>query len=218
MNQMQVNPTTDIKVSIVEDTIDLCRTMEMMINATTGMRCISTFFDGERALKEIPLNPPDIVLIDLGLPKIQGQEVISKLKESMPGIQFLVLTIKETDDEVFGALQAGASGYLLKTDSPTRIIEGIRELYDGGAPMTTNIARKVVNYFKGGVAKESPYEHLLTHREKEILEFLSGGKYYKEIAAELHISLETVKSHCHNIYEKLHVSSRTEALNKYYSR
>lgn len=212
------NKITDIRVTIVEDSIDLCRTLEMMINATSGMTCISTFFNGENACSKIPLNPPDIVLIDLGLPKISGTEVIQKLKAELPGLQFLVLTIRENDEDVFQALKAGASGYLLKTDSPSRIIEGIRELYDGGAPMTTNIARKVVNFFKGGSPRENPYDHLLTHREKEILELLSGGKFYKEIASDLHISIETVKSHCHNIYEKLHVSTRTEALNKYYAR
>ena len=207
-----------IRVSIVEDTIDLCRTLEMMINATNGMTCISTHYDGESALLKIPANPPDILLCDLGLPGISGIEVIRQLKHDLPGLQFLVLTIRENDEEVFGALQAGASGYILKTDSPSRIIEGIRELYDGGAPMTTNIARRVVNYFMHGKRTESPFDHLLTSREKEILELLSGGKFYKEIAAELHISIETVKSHCHNIYEKLHVSTRTEALNKYYAR
>lgn len=210
--------TQKVRVSIVEDSIDLCRTLEMMINATQGMECISTFFNGESACSTIPSDLPDIVLIDLGLPKMSGNEVIRSLKSAYSNLQFLVLTIKENDEEVFGALKAGASGYLLKTDSPSRIIEGIRELYDGGAPMTTNIARKVVNFFKGNSPRESPYDHLLTHREKEILELLAGGKFYKEIAADLFISIETVKSHCHNIYEKLHVSTRTEALNKYYAR
>lgn len=215
---MQPNPPHIIRVSIVEDTIDLCRTLEMMINATSGMKCISTHYDGESAVNNIPNQPPDILLIDLGLPRISGLEVIRTLKQKLPNLQCLVLTIRENDEEVFGALQAGASGYLLKTDSPSRIIESIRELYDGGAPMTTNIARKVVNFFLHGRKQENPFDQVLTTREKEILELLSGGKFYKEIAAELHISIETVKSHCHNIYEKLHVSTRTEALNKYYAR
>ena len=190
----------------------------MMINATQGMTCITTFFDGESACKHIPQHPPDILLIDLGLPGISGNEVIRSLKLEIPKLQCLVLTIKENDEEVFGALKAGASGYLLKTDSPSKIIESIRELYDGGAPMTTQIARKVVNFFGGHPKKEGEFDHLLTTREKEILDLLSSGKFYKEIASDLHISIETVKSHCHNIYEKLHVSTRTEALNKYYTR
>jgi DNA-binding NarL/FixJ family response regulator len=190
----------------------------MMIKATEGLTCLSTHFDGESAIANIPSNPPDILLIDLGLPKMSGIEVIQQLKSDIPGLQFLVLTIRENDEDVFNALKAGASGYMLKTDSPSNIIEAIRELYDGGAPMTTQIARKVVNFFGSGHKKEGPYDHLLTTREKEILHLLSGGKFYKEIASELHISIETVKSHCHNIYEKLHVSTRTEALNKYYDR
>lgn len=215
---MQPTKSNTIQVSIVEDSIDLCRTLEMMINATAGITCLSTHYNGESAVEQIPLNPPDILLIDLGLPKTSGIEVIQRLKADLPGLQFLVLTIRENDEDVFSALKAGASGYLLKTDSPSKIIESIRELYDGGAPMTTQIARKVVNFFAGQHKKEGPYDHLLTTREKEILDLLSGGKFYKEIAAELHISIETVKSHCHNIYEKLHVSTRTEALNKYYDR
>jgi DNA-binding NarL/FixJ family response regulator len=207
-----------IKVSIVEDASDLCRTLEMMINATSGIMCLSTHPTGESAIEKIPANPPDILLIDLGLPKMSGIEVIRLLKEEIPGLQFLVLTIKENDEDIFNALKAGASGYLLKTDSPTKIIDSIRELYDGGAPMTTQIARKVVSFFSGGKKHESPYDNLLTTREKEILNLLASGKYYKEIGAELHISIETVKSHCHNIYEKLHVSTRTEALNKYFAR
>jgi len=215
---MENKSKSEIKVSVVEDSVDYCLTLEMMINATPGMACMSTHFDGESAVRQVPKNPPDILLIDLGLPKIPGVEVIQRLKNDIPGLLFLVLTIKENDEEVFGALQAGASGYLLKSDSPTTIIDGIRELYDGGAPMTAHIARKVVNFFRNPQREKSDFEHLLTNREKEILELLSSGKYYKEIAAELHISIETVKSHCHNIYEKLHVSSRTEALNKYYAR
>jgi DNA-binding NarL/FixJ family response regulator len=215
---MSANNSHSIRVSIVEDSINLCRTLEMMINATQGMTCISTFFDGESACKHISRQPPDILLIDLGLPGISGNEVIHCLKLEIPKLQCLVLTIKENDDEVFGALKAGASGYLLKTDSPSKIIESIRELYDGGAPMTTQIARRVVNFFGGHPRKEGEFDHLVTTREKEILDLLSSGKYYKEIASELHISIETVKSHCHNIYEKLHVSTRTEALNKYFAR
>ena len=207
-----------IRVSVVEDTIDLCKTLEMMINASPGLDCVSIHFTGEDACQKIPDVMPDIVLVDIGLPGISGIDVISKLKGEIPGLNFLVFTIKDQDDEVFGALKAGASGYLLKSAMPSEIIDSIRELYDGGAPMSTNIARKVVSFFQHEQTGSSKYEHLLTKREREVLELLARGKYYKEIAADLFISMETVKSHCHNIYEKLHVSSRTEALNKYYSR
>jgi DNA-binding NarL/FixJ family response regulator len=210
--------SNQIKVSVVEDSVDFCRTLEMMINGTTGLTCLSAHFNAESALERIPKNLPDIVLIDLGLPKMTGTECILNLKSRFPNLQFLVLTIKDQDEEVFGALKAGASGYLLKSSSPTEIIESIKELYDGGAPMSADIARKVVSHFQKTSIPESPYEHLLTNREKEVLGLLSLGKYYKEIAAELYVSMETVKTHCHHIYEKLHVSSRTEALNKYYNR
>lgn len=207
-----------IRVSVVEDTIDLNKTLVMMINATPGLECISYHYNAEDAIEKILLNPPDIVLIDLGLPGMHGSDCIGKLKAEIPGLNFLVLTIKDQDEEVFGALKAGASGYLVKSAMPSEIIEGIRELYDGGAPMSANIARKVVSFFQHGGNNTSKYEHLLTKREREVLELLAKGKYYKEISSDLFISLETVKSHCHNIYEKLHVSTRTEALNKYFNR
>ena len=207
-----------IKVSVVEDTEDLCKTLEMMINGTPGLHCVSCHLNAEEAIEIIPGNPPDIVLIDLGLPGMSGSECITILKQKIPSLNFLVLTIKDNDEEVFGALKAGASGYLLKSSSPSEIIESIRELYDGGAPMSANVARKVVSYFQHKTQEKSQYAHLLTKREREVLELLSRGKFYKEIASDLYISMETVKSHCHNIYDKLHVSTRTEALNKYYNR
>jgi DNA-binding NarL/FixJ family response regulator len=207
-----------ITVSVVEDSVDLCKTLEMMMNATPGLQCVSIHFNGEDAIRVIPEKLPDIVLIDLGLPGISGSDCITQLKKDFPGMNFLVLTIKEDDEDVFRALKAGANGYLLKSSSPSEIIESIKELYDGGAPMSANIARKVVNYFQNKSSKTSPYEHLLTRRETEVLQLLAMGKFYKEIASELYVSIETVKSHCHNIYEKLHVSSRTEALNKYFNR
>lgn len=208
----------NIKISIIEDDPDLIDSLELMINVTEGMNCISAFPDGESACRQIPMNPPDLVLVDIGLPGINGIECIARLKAALPRLQFLVLTIKDQEDEIFGALKAGASGYLLKISSPEEILNGIRRLYDGGAPMTANIARKVISFFQEEQNHNNPYEELLTSREREVLFLLSKGKFYKEIAGELHISIETVKSHCHNIYEKLHVSSRTEAVNKYYGR
>ena len=206
----------DIKVSIIEDSVDFNGSLELMINGSDGMSCHSTFLDGETACRQIPVNPPDIVLVDLGLPGMSGIECIARLKAAVPRLQFLVLTIKDQEEEIFGALKAGASGYLLKISSPSDIIIGINQLFDGGAPMSANIARKVVNHFRNGNSDKKPFEDVLTSREKEILYLLSRGKFYKEIAADLFISIETVKTHCRNIYEKLHVSSRTEAVNKYY--
>lgn len=208
----------EIKISIIEDDLDFSESLELLINSAEGMSCISTFVDGESACRQIPTKPPDMVLVDIGLPGINGIECIARLKATIPRLQFLVLTIKDQEDEIFGALKAGASGYLLKISSPEEIILGIRQLYDGGAPMTANIARKVISFFQEERDQKNPYEKLLTSREREVLFMLSKGKFYKEIAADLVISIETVKSHCHNIYEKLHVSSRTEAVNKYYGR
>lgn len=207
-----------IRVSIIEDSFDLNKALVYMISGTPGFHCASSHLSGEDACTGMLSSSPDIVLIDLGLPGISGQECISRLKEQSPHLQFLVLTIKDQDEEIFTALKSGATGYLLKTSSPAEIIDALKELYDGGAPMSTAIARKVVSHFQDGSQGKSPFAHLLTTREKEVLLCLSEGKYYKEIADQLHISTETVKSHCHNIYEKLHVSSRTEALNKYYVR
>lgn len=207
-----------IKVSVVEDSSDLNEILKLMINDANDMLCLSSFLTGEQAIRDIPTTPPDVVLMDLGLPGINGIECITKLKQAIPRLQFLVLTIKDQEEEIFGALKAGASGYLLKTSSPEQIIISIRELIDGGAPMSTNIARKVVNYFKEENKALKIYDELLTSREKDVLHLLSKGRYYKEIASDLFISIETVKSHCHNIYEKLHVSTRTEAVNKYFGR
>jgi DNA-binding NarL/FixJ family response regulator len=137
-------PTKNIQVSIVEDSIDLCRTLEMMINATPGMSCLSTHYNGESALDKIPDHPPDIVLIDLGLPKMSGIEVISKLKEPTQALQFLVLTIQDNDEGIFGSESRGQR-LSTKNSSPSEIIESITELYDGGAPMSADIARKVVS-------------------------------------------------------------------------
>ncbi|MCG8328417.1 MAG: response regulator transcription factor [Chitinophagales bacterium] len=206
-----------IKVSIIEDQEDYRKTLQMMVNGTSGFLCEQVHPNGEMALSGIPQQIPDIVMVDLGLPGISGTECIRQLKLKLPKIQFIVLTVKDEDDEIFDALTAGASGYLLKSTPPTKIIESIREVYDGGAPMSAQIARKVVESFrKPTKTRKNPYEDVLTKREKEVLSLLSKGLFYKQIAGELFISIETVKSHCHNIYEKLHVSTRTEALKEYY--
>ena len=208
----------DIKVSIIEDTYDLNKALELMISTQPGFQCLSSHVTAEEAIETILVNPPDIVLVDLGLPGMSGQECISLLKEAIPKLDFLVLTIKDQDEQLFSALKAGANGYLLKSASLSEILDAIKELYDGGAPMSAAIARKVVSHFNQNTLDDSPFAHLLTSREREVLECLSKGMLYKEIAAGLYVSIETVKSHCHNIYEKLHVSTRTEALNKYYAR
>ncbi|MDX1479509.1 MAG: response regulator transcription factor [Saprospiraceae bacterium] len=215
---VEMTAVRDIQISVIEDSRDFNRALELMINGSEGLSCHSVFHDAETACREIPANPPDVVLVDLGLPGMNGIECIRQLSAKLPRLQFLVLTIKDQEDEIFGALQAGASGYLLKLSSPFEILRGIRELHDGGAPMSANIARKVVRHFRKPESTSNPYDEILTAREQEILQLLARGRFYKEISSDLAISIETVKSHCHNIYKKLHVASRTEALNKYYNR
>lgn len=208
-----------VQIAIVEDEENYRKALQVMLNGTPGFQCIYSFGSAEAALKELAGISIDIVLIDINLPGMSGLELVRRLKPDVPRMQFLVLTVYEDEDKIFDALAAGASGYLLKSAPPLRIIDAIRELYDGGSPMSPQIARKVVASFRRPNTQQmTPYEALLTQREKEVLSLLSTGRLYKQIAEELHISVETVKSHCHNIYEKLHVTTRGEAVNKYFPR
>lgn len=208
-----------INIAIVEDVEEFRQALQFMLNATPGFKCDHAYSNGESAIEDIPKKKPDIVLVDINLPGINGIQVMEQLKKQYPKIQFMVLTVFEDDDKIFNALSAGASGYLLKSTPPAKIMEAINELHDGGSPMSANIARKVVASFRLPTKEiANPYEQMLTNRERQVLQLLSKGKLYKQIAAELHISLETVKSHCHNIYEKLHVTTKMEAINKVYPR
>ncbi|MEO1261418.1 MAG: response regulator transcription factor [Bacteroidota bacterium] len=208
-----------IKIAIVEDIKEFRTALQIMLNATPGFQCDLTYSNGESAVKDIPIQKPDIVLVDINLPGINGIQVMETLKKQYPKLQFMVLTVFEDDEKIFNALSAGASGYLLKSTPPTKIMDAIRELHDGGSPMSAQIARKVVASFQRPTREiANPYEQMLTNRERQVLQLLSKGKLYKQIAADLHISLETVKSHCHNIYEKLHVTTKMEAINKVYPR
>lgn len=202
-----------ITVSIVEDTEDIREAMRVLINGSDGFECVHVFADAEEALNNMPEENVDVVLMDIGLPGIDGIECMKAMLPNMPGTQFMMCTVYDDDDHIFEALQSGASGYILKRTSPAQILDAIRDLYAGGSPMSSEIARRVVHYMQ---KKNRPSEsvELLTDRETEILDYLAKGYLYKEIAGELFISKETVKKHIHNIYEKLHVQNRTEALNK----
>lgn len=206
-----------ISVAIVEDNHDIRSAMELLINGSEGYACIGAFNNAETALEKIPLLLPNVVLMDFNLPGINGIECIARLKGEFPDMQFMMLTVYEDDDKIFMALEAGASGYILKKTSPGELLDAIRDLHDGGSPMSSQIARRVVAYFQKQ-AKPNPALEALTSREKEILDQLSKGFLYKEIAGNLFISIETVRRHVHNIYEKLHVRSRTDAVNKYFNR
>ena len=206
-----------ISVSIVEDMADVRQKVKHIIEDSEEFICLSTYSNAESALEELPKLNPDIVLMDINLPGMSGIECIKKVQKKSPQIQFLMFTIYENSEQVYEALAAGASGYLLKKTPPEKILEALKELYEGGAPMSTHIARKVVSFFQkeNKAAKESTQ---LSNREKEVLALLSKGFLYKEISDQLFISIGTVRQHIHNIYEKLHVQNRMEAINKFYGR
>jgi DNA-binding NarL/FixJ family response regulator len=201
-----------ITVAIVEDIREIREGLRLLIDNSNEFSCSQVYATAEEALKEIPVCEPDVVLMDIHLPGMDGIECTRHLKQQHPKVQFIMSTIYEEDDKIFESLKAGATGYLLKKTEPTKILEAIHEVFQGGSPMSTQIARKVISSFqsKNGIEENS----ILTPKEKEILKALSKGLRYKEIASDLHISIETVRSHVRHIYEKLHVQSRTEALNK----
>jgi DNA-binding NarL/FixJ family response regulator len=197
-----------ITVSIVEDDHDVRESLALLIDSAPGFACIGTFPDCESALDGIPVHPPDVVLMDLALPGLSGIEGIRRLRALCPGLDIVVLTIHENDNMVFQALCAGACGYLIKSEDPDRLLDALREVHDGGAPMSTRIARMVVGSFR--VRTPSA----LTPRETEVLSELCTGKSYKMIADALIISEETVRRHLKNIYKKLEVHSKSEAVAK----
>ncbi len=210
----------DISVAIVEDNNDIRNALEQIIDMADGYTLAGSCVNGEEAIINIPLLRPSIVLMDINLGGINGIEVVRILKEEMPDILFMMCTIYEEDEKIFEALSAGASGYVLKKTAPDKLLDAIKELYEGGAPMSSQIARKVVTTFQNKSASAASPDSLgvLSRREKEILEMLSKGLLYKEIADQLFISPQTVRKHVYHIYEKLHVGNRIEAVNKYFGR
>jgi DNA-binding NarL/FixJ family response regulator len=204
-----------ITVSIVEDIPEVRESIERLIQGSDEFVLVSSYTNAESAIQDIPARQPHIVIMDINLPGINGIECIKKIKEDCPTTQFMMYTIFEDDEKVFDALASGAHGYLLKKTPRDKILNALKELHEGGAPMSTHIARKVIQSFEDN-RKNIQYNPLLTNKEKELLELLSKGFLYKEIADKLHITINTVKQHIHNIYEKLHVKNRTEAVNKLY--
>lgn len=206
--------TPRIEVAIVEDIDDIRNGLADFINAATGFRCVATYATAEAALEDLPDLEPDVVLMDIVLPGMSGIDCIRALKMQQPNIQIMMLSLYEDDEKIFNSLVAGASGYILKKTPPEKLLESIQDLYNGGSPMSPQIARKVVQTFQY-LQKPSQSTDDLSKREQEILAYLAKGHLYKEIAATLHISVETVRTHLRNIYEKLHVRTRTEAVLKY---
>jgi DNA-binding NarL/FixJ family response regulator len=208
-----------IAVAIVEDNNDIRVALEQIVALNDEYRLVCSCSSGEEALDKLPGSKADVVLMDIQLGGIDGIEVVRKLKTQHPSMQFMMCTIYEDDEKIFDALRAGASGYIIKKTAPAKMLSAINELYLGGAPMSSQIARKVVTAFSPKTANTVEQKlDVLSNREMEILEMLSKGLVYKEIADQLSISAETVRKHVYNIYNKLHVSNRVEAVNKYYGQ
>ncbi len=203
-----------ITVAIVEDSDQVRGTLARLINRAEGFRCVSHYPTAEAALAGIPGAPPDVVLMDINLPGINGVECVRRLRQLAPGTQVMMLTVYEDTENIFNALAAGAAGYLLKRTSRDELLAAIREVQRGGSPMTTHIARKVVQSFQRAGASPQPAENL-SPREQEVLDCLAKGCLYKEIADTLGISYETVHTYIRRIYEKLQVRTRTEAVAKF---
>ncbi|WBV55672.1 response regulator transcription factor [Chryseobacterium daecheongense] len=203
-----------ISIAIVEDEKNYNNALKKVINYQADMKVIAQFFDGNDALHNLPLISPDVVMMDIQLQDMLGIEIIEKVRKDMPDTQFIMCTSFEDDEKIFNSLKAGAMGYLIKGESMDKILASIRDVYNGGAPMSFSIARRVLNHFEKKTTDVKEFDEL-THREKEILELLSQGLLYKEIADQKCISMDTVKKHVGNIYRKLHVSNKVEAINKF---
>jgi DNA-binding NarL/FixJ family response regulator len=206
-----------IQVSIVEDNEQLRGTLARLISKADGFACISQYGSAEAALEGLPKDHPQVVLMDINLPGINGVECVRRLKQLTPSVSAVMLTAYEDTENIFNALAAGANGYLLKRAPRQELLDAIREVHRGGSPMTTHIARKVVQSFQRSEPTTQPSENL-SAREQEVLDHLSQGFLYKEIAEKMGISYETVHTYIRRIYEKLQVRTRTEAVAKFLRR
>lgn len=203
-----------ITVSIVDDEKELRESIKAFIDGSPGFRCLSVYHSAETALKHLPQDHPDVVLMDIHLTGMSGIECVERLKGMMPGMQVMMLTVYEDTDQIFKALAAGASGYMLKRSTPARLLEAIKDLKEGGSPMSSSIARKVVASFqKSGPMRDEKMN--LSPREQMVLESMAKGLTYKQAADQFGISIGTIRTYVRRIYEKLHVQSRTEAVAEY---
>ena len=204
-----------INVAIVEDNHTIRDGLAALINGTNGYKCIGTYYDCESFLNSLDKLNPDVVLMDIALPGMNGIEGIKIAVEKKPDLNVLMLTVHEESDKVFDALCAGACGYLVKKTPPLRLLDAIKEVSEGGSPMSSRIARQVINAFKDvNPSEEERTGYNLSAREKEVLNLLAVGNNYQEIANDLFISVDTVRHHIRNIYKKLHVHSSSEAVAK----
>jgi len=203
-----------IKIGIVEDNPELRKTLQNMVDAAPGFRCVCACDTAEDAFREMPNAGPDVVLMDIHLPFRSGIACTRRLRDLCPDTQVLILTVYDDRDSIFRALKAGASGYLLKRSSPEDILKAIANVHEGGAPMSSQIARKVVASFREPTKKAATPEQALSEREAEVLSFMSEGHSESEIAQKLHVTIHTIKAHRKHIYQKLHVRNRTEVVLK----
>lgn len=212
--QSGLEMSTPITVAIVEDNRGTREGLVELLGRSQNLRCVGAYATGEEAVREIPTQQPRVVLMDINLPGMSGVECVARLKQTLPESQVLMLTTYEESDLIFASLRAGASGYLLKNMHPVELTQAVEQVHSGGAPMSMQIARKVVSHFQQIKQPASEMEKL-TKRELEILTLLAKGYLYKEIGEQLGITLSTVRAHLHTIYEKLHVQSRTQAVLKF---
>jgi DNA-binding NarL/FixJ family response regulator len=203
-----------ISVAIVEDSRGTRESLKELLARAPGLSCVGAYANAEDALRCIPAAKPDVVLMDINLPGMNGIECVARLKEKVPATQVLILTTYDENDLIFESLRVGAHGYLLKNMLPAELIQAVEQIHAGGSPMSMQIARKVVNHFQK-IRQPSSEMEKLTRREQEILALLAKGYLYKEIGEQLGITLSTVRAHLHTVYEKLHVQSRTQAVVKF---
>lgn len=206
-----------IKLCIVEDNNDMRESVAQALNESQSVRCTGTYATAEAAVRDLPFQKPDVALVDINLPGMNGIECVAKLKAQLPQLQVLILTRYERSDLIFDSIRAGACGYLLKRTPAAELVQAIEQVHAGGAAMTPQIARKFIAHFQQ-IEKPSPGTEKLTVREQEVLALLAKGYLYKQIADKLGISINTLRAYLRTIYEKLHVHSRTEAAVKYLGR
>ena len=206
-----------INVAVVEDDSDIRQSLEELIESSDEMNCVAAFPNAEEFIESFKYIHADVVLMDINLPGKNGIKAVAEMKPLKPKVQYLMCTSYEEPEKTYESLCAGATGYLIKTCTPEKLVQSIKEIYDGGSPMSPQIARLVVNSFSQKQKASTEFE-LLTEREKEILQLLSKGFQYKEIAAKLFLSVETIRTYVRHVYEKLQVHTRTDALNKVFPK
>jgi DNA-binding NarL/FixJ family response regulator len=207
-----------ISVSIVEDDPQVRGSLAKLINSSPGYTCVSAHPSAEEALDDIPKINPDVTLMDINLTGLNGVECVRRLKPKLPGKQFIMLTVYQNTEHIFNALAAGATGYMLKQTPPAELLAAIKDVHEGGSPMNSHIARKIVQSFQQPAAAADAAGEVLSPRESQVLDLLAKGFLYKEISDSMGISYATVHTHIRHIYEKLHVRSRTEAVARHLSK